>query len=458
MGDMARRLPVVVAILWMAATVTAAPSMAAGDPLAGLQWSLRTIGADPAGPFTGSGVTVAVIDTGVQADHEDLAGGVGASVDCIGAAGDPSACRPHSGDEDGHGTHVAGIVGARAGNDKGIVGVAPTVTLQSVKVLERGCEDAAVGGVVCGAVGDSSDVEAGIRWATAAGADVINLSVADDAVQRMASGSPLVPAIEAAWQAGVVVVVAAGNDLDVASGSGYDDIPAIVVAATGPDDVKASYSNSVGTARWGMAAPGGDDDGACPTHAILSTWVQTQPPNEDYACMDGTSMAAPHVAGAIAVLLSAGFAPHDAVQQLLRTAVDLGEEGTDGIYGAGRLDLAAALAAPPPAVPPPPPAPSSPQAAASSAEAAPAPVPTEPAEPVPTASAPIPPSSAPTEPVPGSVPPPRSAVGRIERPGSPDVLPRWLVALGAASVLANFAGVVTVRRRTEQARRAATRP
>lgn len=457
MGDMARRLLVVVAILAMAAAVTAAPSMAAGDPLADLQWSLHTIGADPAGPFTGSGVTVAVIDTGVQADHEDLAGAVGASVDCIGAAGDPSACRPQSGDPDGHGTHVAGIVGARAGNDKGIAGVAPTVTLQSVKVLERGCEDPALGGVVCGAVGDSADVEAGIRWATASGADVINLSVADDAVQRTANGSPLAPAIEAAWQAGVVVVVAAGNDLDVAMGSGYDDIPAIVVAATGPGDVKASYSNSVGTARWGMAAPGGDDDGACPTHAILSTWVQTQPPNEDYACMDGTSMAAPHVAGAIAVLLSAGFAPQEAVEQLLRTAVDLGDEGTDGVYGAGRLDLAAALAAPPPAVPPAPTLPS-PQAAASSPEATPAPVPTETAEPVPTAPAPTPPSSAPAEPVPGSVPPPRSAVGRIERAGSPGGLPPWLVALGAASVLANFAGVATVRRRTEQARRAATRP
>jgi subtilisin family serine protease len=462
MFGMRRRLVTAVAVALIAGTAGAMPSHAATDPMVAMQWSLRTIGADPLGRYAGAGVTVAVIDTGVQADHEDLAGAVTASVDCIGSGGDPAGCRAAAGDPDGHGTHVAGIVGARAGNGKGIAGVAPQASIQSVRVLERGCEDKAVGGALCTALGDSADVEAGIRWAIANGADVINLSVADDAASRAATGSPLGPAIEEAWAAGVIVVVASGNDLDVAMGSGYEDVPAIVVAATGPADDRASYSNSVGAARWGMAAPGGDDDGSCPAHAVLSTWVRTQAPNEDYACMDGTSMAAPHVAGAAAVLLSAGFTALQAIDQLLRTAVDLGAAGHDSEYGAGRLDLAAALATPPPVVsreqidPA-----ATPTPAAAAATAGPA-TPSRPGPPSPSppvANVPQPPAEADLAGGGRAATAPPSDLSRPPRPAAPpSELPVWLVAAALVAVAANAWGMGAVRRRRREAPSGAMTP
>jgi subtilisin family serine protease len=202
--------------------------------------------------------------------------------------------------------------------------------------------------------GTLEHVVAGIQWAVAHGADVINLSLSEDA--QAVLGPSLSDALRDAWAAGVVPVIAAGNQYVL--GSGFADEPAIVVAATTRDDTKPSYSSSVGAARWGMAAPGGEQPALGNAGAILSTfWVDGQ--HDQYAYDCGTSMAAPHVAGAVAVLLGLGLTPQQAVDRVLSTAKDIGAPGHDDTFGAGRLDLAAATAglggtAPPPSTPPPP--------------------------------------------------------------------------------------------------------
>jgi subtilisin family serine protease len=138
-------------------------------------------------------------------------------------------------------------------------------------------------------------------------------------------------------------------------GSGFSDEPAMVVAATDRNDGSPSYSNGVGQAKWGIAAPGGELPDLGKENAILSTYWGTQGPNE-YAYLAGTSQAAPHVAAAVAILLSTGrYTPAQAVQRLLDTAVDIGPPGRDSTFGAGRLDIAAAVRGLTPASSPAPP-------------------------------------------------------------------------------------------------------
>src|SRR5690606_37582017 len=100
--------------------------------------------------------------------HEDLRGQIVGSVSCIGAAGDPDRCSGSAQDDNGHGTHVAGIAAAASGNGRGIAGVAPGARLLAVRVLANECTSSG-----CTASGSASDVVAGIRWAVRQGADVI---------------------------------------------------------------------------------------------------------------------------------------------------------------------------------------------------------------------------------------------------------------------------------------------
>lgn len=311
----------------------------------GLQWSLEVIDAEAAWERAqGRGITVAVIDSGVDLDHEDLQDQIAGHVSCIGAAGDPGRCRGSGQDDNGHGTHVAGIVAAATGNGRGIAGVAPDARILAVRVLADRCDAAG-----CQAEGTASDVVAGIRWAVANGADVINLSLGGGAIQSTL-GCAFCDAIEEAWEAGVISVVAAGNDAILPSGFG--DTSAVVVTATTRDDERASYSSRndgiLRAARWPVAAPGGEaevDPADCATGGtplgIISTYLAEG--GSGYACLAGTSMAAPHVAGGLALLRSAGLTPEQAVERLLATAVDLGAPGRDAVFGFGRIDLARAL-------------------------------------------------------------------------------------------------------------------
>lgn len=316
-----------------------------GDPAndAGLQWNLDRIGAEQAwSTATGEGTTIAVVDSGAALDHEDLAGKLVPGVACRDTGGDPARCTGAPDDDDGHGTHVAGVAAAATGNGLGIAGTAPGARIMPVKVLFRACE-------TCQSTGEAEDVSAAVRWAADQGATVINLSLGS--TTSAVFGEGFAEAVRYAWDRGAIPVVAAGNDYVLTADLGT--APAVVVSATDRDDRAPDYSNGVGDARWAVSAPGGDGSDtpeSCSQEGdprgILSTYRSATDPVTAYACLSGTSMAAPHVSGALAVLRSAGLPPAVAVQRLLDTAADLGDPGVDPLFGAGRIDVAAAVTGP----------------------------------------------------------------------------------------------------------------
>ena len=283
-----------------------------------------------------------MIDGGVDSRHPDLRDRIVATIDCVGADGEPSRCRDGGDtDPDGHGTHVAGIAVATEGNRRGIAGIAPDADLLAVRALSPSSCDRRP----CGSTGPAEDVAAGVRWAVAEGADVINLSIGAGA----GSGrDELLRAIDEAWDAGVIVVAAAPSD---AGGEPFTDTPAVVVTAVGADAVVAGYARGVPGARWALAAPGGSErapggDGCRDDRAVESTLPVPGGESDATGCLVGTSMAAPHVSGAVALLLADGRTPEETVRALLDTARDLGPEGDDDTYGAGLLDVAAAVGEP----------------------------------------------------------------------------------------------------------------
>lgn len=307
----------------------------------GLQWNLARIGAEEAWAVgTGAGTTIAVIDSGVALEHEDLVDKLVDGVACRDTGGDPDRCIGSPQDDDGHGTHVAGVAAASTGNGLGIAGTAPDARIMPIKVLFSACD-------TCQSTGEAEDVSAAVRWAADHGATVINLSLGSTTSSVFGPG--FADAVRHAWSKGSIPVVAAGNDYVLTADLG--EAPAVVVSATDHGDIAPEYSNGVGTARWAVAAPGGDGSDtpeSCSQRGsprgVLSTWWSLADPVGGYACLSGTSMAAPHVSGALAVLRGAGLSPGVAVQRLLDTAVDLGDPGPDPVFGSGRIDLAAAVA------------------------------------------------------------------------------------------------------------------
>lgn len=254
---------------------------------------------------TGNGVSIAILDTGVDPDHEDLEANIGQGIDCGG--GD---CTEGVADDDGsHGTHVAGTAGA-VSNETGVLGVAPEVMLHSVKVL--------------GDDGGTYDtVAAGIEASTDAGHDIQNMSFGG-------GDSNLVrDAMQYAATRGVVMVAAAGNDGScdecVIFPASADET--IAVSATDENDDLASFSST--GPEVDLAAPGVD---------VLSTI-----PDNRYGYASGTSMAAPHVSAAAAVLIASGVSDRKDVHTLLTdSADDIGLSGSE--QGAGRLNVANAVA------------------------------------------------------------------------------------------------------------------
>ncbi|MFI1994362.1 S8 family peptidase [Actinoplanes sp. NPDC020271] len=281
------------------------------DPYRDRQWDLTTMNVPAAWPrSTGDGVTVAVIDTGVDGRHPDLTGHVLTGYDAItNTAGGNT-------DPQGHGTHVAGTIGALTGNGIGVAGIAPDVTILPVRVLD------AKGS------GFDSDTAEGIVWAADHGADVINMSLGGTMPSTAVTN-----AVAYARGKGVVVVAAAGNDRAKGSPTSYPgaDPGVIAVAATDSGDVVASYSNA-----------GSYVDVAAPGSGIISTYPTAA---GGYATMNGTSMASPHVAAVAALLLAAApdLTPDQVESALGSTAKDLGPTGKDTDYGYGRIDAAAAL-------------------------------------------------------------------------------------------------------------------
>ena len=298
-------------------------ALAAADPRRSEQWGLDMIAAEQAhARATGAGVVVAVVDSGVKADHPDLAGRLLPGRDFVQNDDTPQ-------DENGHGTHVAGIVAAAAGNGVGVASVAPAAKVLPVRVLD------AEGS------GTPEDVREGIEWAVAQGADVVNLSLGEDVPLRAFLGEQdeVDAAIDAALDKGVVVVAAAGNSAFPVCSTPGGRGRMLCVGAVDKRGSRAAYSNFGD--GLSVSGPGGS---AAPIagEGILSTWN-----DGDYLELDGTSQATPHVAGVAALLLSLGVSGPDAAGLILRTATDAGPAGPDSDYGAGIVNAAAAVGAVP---------------------------------------------------------------------------------------------------------------
>ena len=332
------------------ALVTQAAAGAAGagpnDPFFPAQWNLVKVGAPAAWTkSTGSGIVIGVVDTGVDLSHQDLAGKVLATTDCVGSGGQETSCTGSGQDDNGHGTHVSGIAAADTNNGLGIAGMAPGAKLVVAKALDSNGS------------GNFNDVNAGIEWAVDHGARVVNLSLGADVpgLGGLVGGS-LAPGVNYAWSHGAVAVIAAGNENFFGLGSSnYGDVNAVIVGATGPHDEVAPYSSPLGNAKWALVAPGGDgaDAGGNPvctgtaqTSCIVSTYWSASNPTSEYAYDQGTSMATPMVSGTLALLLATGLTPAQAVGRLLSSADKSVSCGQDC---AGRLDAAGAVGAPAPA-------------------------------------------------------------------------------------------------------------
>ncbi|HSY54647.1 MAG TPA: S8 family serine peptidase, partial [Opitutaceae bacterium] len=278
----------------------------------------------------GSGVVVAVVDTGVDYNHPDIQDNIWTNPhpdengyindvkgwDFIG----PTYTQPTQGndpyDREGHGTHVAGTIAAVGNNGIGVIGVA----WQAKIMIVKGLDDTGTGL-------DSTLAEA-IVYAADEGADVINASWGEPGISQT-----LKDAVDYAHGMGVVIVVAAGNNDIDASGFCPANLPNVIaVAATDESNQKASFSNY--GSKIDVAAPGVD---------ILSLQAGTT----NYISMSGTSMAAPHVSGVAALILSLHPAyTNEQVRQVLRTSADdLGTVGRDDIYGYGLVNAAQALQA-----------------------------------------------------------------------------------------------------------------
>ena len=281
------------------------------DPYASSQWHLGAIGVYDAWNITmgSSDVRVAVIDTGIDLGHPDFYGQIYAQTDVVDNDGSAD-------DDDGHGTHVAGIIAASANNGIGVAGIAPGVKLIVVDAFGPDCAY-------------TSDIIEGIDYAISKGADIINMSLGS-----YENDTAFKTALDSAVGSGVVCVAAAGNDNTTAAcyPSDYDSV--ISVIATTPSDTKASWSN-YGSAK-DISAPGS---------GIISTFLTSY--YGGYASMSGTSMASPVVAGVVALILSANpnLSVNEVKNILYSTAVDLGESGKDVTYGWGRVDAYAAVAA-----------------------------------------------------------------------------------------------------------------
>jgi type VII secretion-associated serine protease mycosin len=300
---------------------------AAADTIRDREWALSALHAQTAWRTTkGAGVTVAVLDTGVDATHPDLTGQVLPGKDLIGfgaARGDKTWAN--------HGTAMAAIIaghGHGPGRGDGVLGLAPEARILPVRVILQ--EKDPKRDEARSKRGDA--LPQGIRWAVDHGADVINLSLGDDS----ATAAPVAAeadAIRYALGKGVVVIASAGNSGDKADRSSYPAAYPGVIAVTAVDS--RGKHPDFSTHRWyaAVSAPGAD--------------IVLADPSRRYYDGLGTSAACAYVSGAAALIRSAypKLTPLQIRQVLQETARHKPEGGRSDEMGAGEIDPAAALAA-----------------------------------------------------------------------------------------------------------------
>jgi thermitase len=293
------------------------PAFTPNDPSFGpSQWNMTRISAPTAWNTTTSSasVKIAILDTGIQGSHADLAGKI------VGEANLSAGATTN--DVYGHGTHVAGIAAAATNNGVGVAGVGFSASILNVKVLG---DDG---------YGTTSTITNGIYWAAGSGAKVINLSLGSAA----ACSSFEQAAVNQALSSGAVVVAAAGNDGAAGVWAPGSCAGVVSVGATDSADARATFSNH-----------GTGVDIVAPGQSIYSTFK-----NGGYNTLSGTSMSTPHVSGAAALVWATahGSSNTAVVTRLLQRADQIA--GTGSLWANGRLNAAAAVApdSNPPGTPP----------------------------------------------------------------------------------------------------------
>lgn len=309
------------------------------DPYYFLQWHFNNASAginiEPAWDITtgNAGVIIAVLDTGVAYENYK---GFELAPDLVGTLFIPGynfvKGNEHANDDDGHGTHVTGTLAQTTNNNQDVAGIAFDCSIMPVKVLSRR------------GVGSYTDIADGIYFAADNGADVINMSLGG-----VGDSTTLRNAVAYAYNQGVTIICAAGNEYlegnPPSYPAAYDDY-CIAVGATRYDRTRAYYSNT--GSYLDLAGPGGDlnvDQNADGYgDGILQQTFGLNPKDWGLWFYTGTSMAAPHVSGIAALLISTGVTGPDSIRQALEaTAIDLGPAGWDAEYGWGLVDAYAAL-------------------------------------------------------------------------------------------------------------------
>lgn len=319
------------------------PTAIPNDPYWNSQWGMRMIHAPDAWDIEKgkSSIIVAVIDSGVSTTHPDLQGRLLPGRDVADGDDDvtPSPTDPMA----GHGTHVAGIIGAQGNNNIGVVGVCwDNVKILPIKAAPNVDPRGYYGFTI-------TTIIDGLDWAMTHGAQVVNMSLGWDPAQG--GSSYLHEKIQELYANGIILVASSGNGRPVGQGgpggpvcypAAYDEC--IAVSALNENEYVTSYSST--GPEVDIAAPGGESTTSY-NGDIMSTYYDAASQNT-YRAEEGTSMACPHVAGAAALLLSAGVTPTHVTGKLYRSARVPKWLGTttpldQNLYGHGILDLRAAL-------------------------------------------------------------------------------------------------------------------
>jgi type VII secretion-associated serine protease mycosin len=317
------RLRAAAASVLTVALLAASPASAHATAIQNLEYWLNDYGVRQAwNTTTGAGVTIAVIDTGVDSSHPDLSAAVVGGVDFSGA-GAPDGQRPVGTASSSHGTMVASLAAGRgvgSAEFDGVIGVAPSASVLSISI-----------GFGEGEVDSDEQIANAVRWAVDNGADVINMSLTRNTLDWPESWDD---AFLYAMEQDVVVVAAAGN-----RGSGTVEVGA---PATMPGVLTVGGVNRAGEASWDASAQGVTIGVAAPSEELVGAL-----PGGGYATWSGTSGATPIVAGVVA-LVRAAHPELDAanvINRVTSTARDVGPVGADFTYGRGLIDAAAAVTA-----------------------------------------------------------------------------------------------------------------